>query len=153
MATAEQTRVLTKSKERVEKYGEVFTPDDIANDMLDQIPEEMFQPETTFLEPCVGEGAFVLPILERKFKNCKKRKDYTTSLESVYGMELQADNVEICINNIIGLCEQYFKPTKKEKEIINNHIIQADSLKIMRMLGDVKIQSVQEQGEQNEDIG
>ena len=56
-------------------------------------------------------------------KNCKKRKDFTIALESVYGMEIQADNVKICIDNILKLCNNYFKLTKKEREIINNYII------------------------------
>ena len=74
--------------------------------------------------------------------NCKKRKDYTVALQSVYGMELQADNVDICINNIIELCIEHFKPTKEEIQIINDHIIQADSLKVMKMLNDNNLKGV-----------
>lgn len=107
--------------------------------MLDTLPPEMFTPSKTFLEPTCGEGAFIIEILKRKFENCIKRKDYTVALQSVYGMELQADNVEICIANIIELCNSYFKPTKFEIEIIKNHIIQADSLKVMRMLKDEQL--------------
>lgn len=128
---------LTKSKERVEKYGEVFTPQHIVEDMCDMLEKEnpsAFLPERTFLEPTCGEGAFVLEILRRKFKNCKKRKDYTVSLESVYGFELLADNVENTISNIKELCREFFKPNKEELEIINNHIIQCDSLKVMKLL-------------------
>lgn len=125
-----------KSKQRVEKFGEVFTSQQTANEMLDLLPQEMFEIHRTFLEPTCGEGVFILEILKRKFANCKKRKDYTTALSSVYGMELQEDNVKICIDNIINLCSEYFKPTKQEIELINNHIIQADSLKVMAMLND-----------------
>lgn len=96
----------------------------------------MFSPEKTFLEPTCGEGVFIIEILNRKFANCKKRKDYTIALQSVYGMELQADNVEICIKNIIDLCNKHFNPTKEEIQIINDHIIQADSLKVMKMIND-----------------
>jgi hypothetical protein len=81
----------------------------------------------------------------REFANFKKRKDYTIALQSVYGMELQADIVEITINNIIKLCEQTFKTTKAEKEIINDHIIQADSLKVMKMINDKNLK--QEEGD------
>ena len=125
-----------KSKDRVRDFGEVFTSTQTVNEMLNLLPEETFQPEKTFLEPTCGEGVFILEILKRKFANCKKRKDYTVALSSVYGMELQADNVKICIDNIINLCTKYFKPTKVEIELINNHIIQADSLKILAMLND-----------------
>lgn len=123
-----------KSKKRVKEYGEVFTSKKTVNEMLDLLPKEVFEPNKTFLEPTCGEGVFILEILKRKFANCKKRKDYTIALGSVYGMELQEDNVKICIDNIINLCLEYFKPTKQEIELINNHIIQADSLKVMAMI-------------------
>ena len=124
----------TKSKERVRDFGEVFTKPETASDMLDLIDKEMFEPQYTFLEPCVGEGVFLLEVLRRKFANCEKRKDYTVALNSIWGMDIQADNVEITIKNILELCEQYFKPTKAEIEIVNWHIMQADSMKVMNMM-------------------
>ncbi len=126
-----------KSKQRVKDFAEVFTNPREVNAMCDLIPNDVWEDiSKTFLEPCCGEGVFILEILRRKFSRCKKRKDYTVALQSIYGMELQADNVEITKNNIFRLCEQYFKITKAEKEIINDHIIQADSLKIMKMMSD-----------------
>lgn len=132
-------RKLTKSKERVSKYGEVFTPDHIVKQMCDFLQEEnperqVFSPETTFLEPTCGDGAFILEILRRKFENCKTRKDYTVSLESVYGFELLADNVASTIENVTALCEEYFKLTKVDRVIISDHIIQCDALKILKLL-------------------
>lgn len=127
-----------QSEERVRKYGEVFTPEWLASDMCDKLEAQdnpdAFEPETTFLEPSCGEGVFVVEILRRKFARCKKRSDYTTALRSVYAMELLADNVETAIKNVESLCREHFKPTKKELEIISDHIIQADSLKVLRMI-------------------
>ena len=131
-------RVLSKT-EKVKKFGEVFTPEKTVREMCDMLQAEnddqdVFAPEMTFLEPACGDGAFVAEILRRKFDMCKRRRDYTVALESVYGFEIQADNVEKCIQNLTVLCCQYFKPTKAEMEIINDHIIQCDGLKVMRML-------------------
>ena len=141
-----KTQEQTKSKERIKDFGEVFTNQREVNAMCDMIPNDVWENiGSTFLEPCCGEGVFILEILRRKFANCKKRSDYTVALQSVYGMELQADNVEITIKNIIELCEQTFKITKAEKEIINDHIIQADSLKVMKMINDRNLK----QGEGN----
>lgn len=128
--------------ERVRRYGEVFTPEWVVKDMCDMLeannPEQdVFAPWTTFLEPTCGDGAFVLEILRRKFQRCTCRQDYTTALESVYGFELQADNVAECIRRVTELCRQYFKPTKDELQIIEDHYIQCDSLKIMRLLAKV----------------
>ena len=124
-------------KERIRKFGEVFTPDHVVRDMCDMLEKEnpdCFEPERTFLEPTCGDGAFVEEILRRKFDRCKCRTDYTVSLISVYAMEIQADNVEKTIRRMEDLCRQYFKPSKAELEIINDHVIQCDSLKVMKLL-------------------
>lgn len=123
--------------EKVKKFGEVFTPGKTVRDMCDMLEAESpgcFEPARTFLEPACGDGAFVTEILRRKFDRCKRRRDYTVALESVYGFEIQADNVDRCIQNWTILCCQYFKPTKEELQIISDHIIQCDGLKVMRML-------------------
>lgn len=128
---------LIKSKERVQKFAEVFTPQWVVNDMCDMLEKEnpnAFDPDSTFLEPSCGEGVFVLEILRRKFSRCKKRADFTTALKSVYGMEIQADNVKITIERVEQLCREHFKPNKDELQIISDHIIQCDSLKVMRLL-------------------
>jgi hypothetical protein len=103
--------------------------------MLEAESPGAFEPGRTFLEPTCGDGNFVVEVLRRKFDRCKCRKDYTTALESVYGMEMQADNVAECIRRVTALCGRYFKPTKAELQIINDHYIQCDSLKIMKMMG------------------
>lgn len=130
-------------EERIKKYGEVFTPLKTVVDMCDLLETESamdaFAPERTFLEPTCGDGAFIIEILRRKFKRCKRRQDYTTALKSVYGLEIQPDNVAACIENVKALCAEYFKPTKAEVEIINDHIIMCDALKVMRMMADEQI--------------
>lgn len=116
---------------------EIFTPKWLVNDMLDMLERnapDIFQPEKTFLEPACGEGAFVLEILRRKFENCKTRQDYRTAIASVYGMDIQADNIDATISNVIELCKQYFKPNNEDLQTIKDRYIQCDSLKVMRLL-------------------
>jgi len=132
-----------KKKERIRRYGEVFTSEDTVRDMCDMLERESpgaFDPERTFLEPTCGEGAFVVEILRRKFDNCKTRSELTTAISSVYGLEIQADNVAECIRRVTALCQQYFKPTRAELQIINDHYIMCDSLKVMRMMNDEQLQ-------------
>lgn len=45
--------------------------------------------------------------------------------------------MQITIKNVKALCNEYFKPTKAELETIENHVIQADALKVMRMINDM----------------
>ncbi len=124
--------------EKIRRYGEVFTPGKTVGEMCDMLAAAdpaIFDPARTFLEPACGDGAFVAEILRRKFDRCKRRRDYTVALESVYGFEIQADNVERCIGHVTALCGKYFRVTKEEAQIISDHIIQCDGIKVMRMLG------------------
>lgn len=48
---------------------EVFTPPEIANEMLDMLPQELFSnPDTTFLEPACKSGVFLREIAKRLLK-------------------------------------------------------------------------------------
>ena len=120
---------------------EVFTPDFIVQQMCDMLENEhpdkdVFVPWTTFLEPTCGNGNFIVEILKRKFIRCRCRKDYTIALSSVYGMDIQADNVAETINRVTDLCKRYFKPSQGDLQIINDHYIMCDNLKIMRMMAE-----------------
>ena len=77
---------------------------------------------------------FVLEILRRKFERCKTRKDYETAALSVWGIDIQADNVEICIENVLTLCREHFKVSKKLGEEIRKRYILGDALKILPLL-------------------
>ena len=132
---------LTK-KERIQKYGEVFTPDWVVRQMCDELEKanpDCFLPSATFLEPTCGDGAFVVEVLRRKFERCRGKGDYQTALRSVYGMEIQADNVQKTIERVTALCKQYFSPTKDDLQAISDHYIMCDSLKIMRMMNDPQL--------------
>lgn len=63
---------------------EVFTPPEIANKMLDLLPQELFEnPDTTFLDPACKSGVFLREIakrlivgLEPQFPNLEKRLEH-----------------------------------------------------------------------------
>ena len=46
--------------------GEVFTPIELVCEMLDEIPDKVWKnPNSTFLDPCMGKGTFLLEIVRR----------------------------------------------------------------------------------------
>ncbi len=48
---------------------EVFTPPELANKILDMLPQELFEnPDTTFLDPCCKSGVFLREIAKRLIK-------------------------------------------------------------------------------------
>lgn len=126
---------LIKSKQRVNDFGEVFTPAHIVKDMCDLVPEEMWiDIDTTFLEPACGTGNFLVEILKRKFKLCKGWEDGLRALKSVYGMDIQADNVEETKGRLF---EMYIKQYPKSPalsgliaaQILENNIVCGDFIK------------------------
>ena len=98
------TEALIKSKHRVQKHGEVFTPAWMVQKMLDTpgVKEACENIYSTFLEPSAGDGNFLEAILERKLSavtnNYDKRNWKTKSLfalSSIYGIEFLEDNLEV----------------------------------------------------------
>ena len=58
---------VNRSKRRIDKTGEVFTPVGLVQEMLDNLPEIFFKdPLKTICEPSVGEGIFLVEILKRR---------------------------------------------------------------------------------------
>ena len=95
---------LIKSKERVRKFAEVFTPDWLVRKMVDLLPEEAFEAGKTVLEPACGEGAFLADILHRKLSRVKPGSEEAfLALASLYGVEIQADNVAACRRRLLDI--------------------------------------------------
>lgn len=73
--------------------NEFFTPYSIVKRMCDKIaPETWADPSKTFLEPCAGNFQFILFILYRRI--VEYHIDWKTALQTTYGLELMADNVQ-----------------------------------------------------------
>ena len=123
---------LIKSKQRVKDFAEVFTPKHIVKDMCDLVPEEMWvSVDTTFLEPACGTGNFLAEILERKFKLCESWEDGLRALKSVYGVDIQQDNVEETKQRLFDMYIAEFPKAPALSSIIavgilEKHIVQGD---------------------------
>ena len=56
------------SKEKSDKHGEVFTPPELINEMLNQLPRDVWEDkDKTWFDPCAGKGNFPILILKRLF--------------------------------------------------------------------------------------
>ena len=64
---------------------EVFTPPEVANAMLDMLPQELFSdPKTTFLDPGTKSGVFLREIVKRLLKGLEdKIPDLQTRLDHI----------------------------------------------------------------------
>ena len=104
---------------RVKNHGEVLTPPNIVSDMLDLVSEK-FSCETgldagvlpldkTFLEPSCGTGNFLVQILNRKLKSARTEKDIFTSVSTIYGIDIQDDNVLESRLRLLEIVEENYK--------------------------------------------
>lgn len=140
---------LIKSKSRVQKHGEVFTPDWMVKMMLSEpgIQAKIKDIRATFFEPSVGEGAFVTEILHQKLNHVDEissKGDWVENslwvVASIYGIELLTDNLIMAKQNLVNvLIEHYQNFYQKElskntdlyksaRYIIDNNIVQGNAL-------------------------
>lgn len=105
---------------RIKATGEVFTPTDLVQEILDQLPQEHFaDTEKTFLDPSCGDGQFLGEVLIRKVEN---DIDFETALSTIYGVDLMEDNVELCRERL--LCGR-----EDLRHIVEQNIVCADGLR------------------------
>lgn len=92
-----------KRQERKKSSGEEFTPPVLINEMLDKLDASSFKdPKKTFLDPCCGNGNFLLEILKRKLQSGHM---LLQAVYTIYGIELFQDNVDECKLRIMNFIE------------------------------------------------
>ena len=111
---------IEREETRVKATGEVFTPTELVQEVLDQLPQEQFADiNKTFLDPACGDGQFLGEILIRKIEN---GSTFEQALSTVYGVDLMEDNVELCRERL--LCGR-----EDLRHIVEQNIVCADGLR------------------------
>lgn len=110
---------ISKDRNRIKALGEVFTPTDLVNIVLDNIQTQDFNdPKKTFIDSMCGDGQFLVEILKRKLKN---GIDHETALHTIFGIDIMPDNVKMCQDRL--LCGR-----EDLRHIVEKNIVCADSL-------------------------
>lgn len=124
------------SKERVKKYGEVFTPIRVVNEMLDNLekenPEIFTDIDKTFLEPTCGTGNFVVEIYRRKLNRCRTKDEAERALRSLWCIELLPDNMAICRQRVKNVFHYYDWDDLPFDEVFEKQFLIGDSLNIQQ---------------------
>jgi 16S rRNA G966 N2-methylase RsmD len=82
-----QTIELHKKWKADPSKGEVFTPTELVHEMLDKIPTNVWEnPESKFLDPCMGKGTFIIEIVSRLINIYGYSKE--NALSRVYGYDI-----------------------------------------------------------------
>ena len=104
--------------------AEEFTPLVLCNEMLDKLPEEVWQdPKKVFLDNSAGNGNFPVIILERKLA---RGHDPLQALSTTFAIELMADNVREMKERLLTLIPPELR--KKAIPIIDHNIVCHDAL-------------------------
>lgn len=88
-----------RDQARIKATGEVFTPTELVQEILDQLPMAVFtDPTKTFLDNSCGDGQFLGEVLIRKMEN---GSTFEEALSTVYGVDLMPDNVDECRRRLL----------------------------------------------------
>ena len=139
-----------KSKQRVADHGEVFTAEREVKAMCDLVKQETERIDSRFLEPACGEGAFLTEILRRKLevvtrKYKKSAYDWERysllALGSLYGVDIQFDNVLVCRDILFNIWNKEYKYACKKdandetresaKFILSRNIVCGNALNLL----------------------
>ena len=94
---------LVRDSVRVDNYGEVFTPNWLVKQMMDQMPDDpIAELNKSALDPSCGNGQFLTEALRRKLVTTAKNYadsldheqyqfDCLRSLSKIYGVDINAD--------------------------------------------------------------
>ena len=111
---------IERDKLRVKATGEVFTPTELVQEVLDNILAVQFEDSAkTFLDPSCGDGQFLGEVLIRKMEN---GSTFEQALSTIYGVDLMQDNVDLCRERL--LCGQ-----EHLRHIVEQNIVCADALR------------------------
>lgn len=110
---------ISRTKDRIKKNGEVFTPEAVIELLAADCPEEDWSdPEKTFMDPTCGNGQILCYILKRRLAAGVSKKD---AISTLFGIELMEDNVALArrrLEDILG--------TDEYNNVIEHNIVCSD---------------------------
>lgn len=110
------TQKIIKSNTRVKFLGEVFTPQELVDVILDSFPQEEFTTNQRFLDPACGNGNFLVEVVSRKKGlGISGSKNAST----IYGVDIMEDNVLECKKRILDIIGH----TNEHRNILDKNIV------------------------------
>lgn len=110
----EQTGHWDKDRGRIKQTGEVFTPTELVLEVLEQMPDEVWEDGKTYLDPACGNGQFLSAVAI-----IKRELGHKSVLSSIYGVDLMPDNVRETQNRLLAIVGN----TSKDLSIVNDNIL------------------------------
>lgn len=132
------------------EHGEVFTPAWMVDAMLDLVKEETERIDSRFLEPACGSGTFLVQVLQRKLaavelkfgrSDFEKRHYALFGLMCIYGIEVLADNIAECRENLLTVFAEYLNLAESDDlyqagaSVLAQNIVHGDALTMLTVVG------------------
>jgi hypothetical protein len=115
---------MKKSKERIRRNAEIFTPDFLVNDMLNKFPLDAWQEGKTWLDPACGNGQFLVNVLRRKIVLGHKPLD---ALRTIYGVDIMNDSLYECRIRLLKVVKEFEPITREHVKAVFKNIYWTDT--------------------------
>ena len=111
--------------------------------MLDLVKDESERIDARFLEPACGSGSFIVKVLQRKLavveskfgKSDFEKQHYALfALMCIYGIELLADNIAECRENMLEIFSEYLNIDESDNlycaafYVLSQNLVHGDAL-------------------------
>ena len=107
---------------RIKATAEVFTPNEMVKKLVQRVGEgDVKDPKKRIIDPTCGDGQFLAYIL---YCRLKAKVPLLTALETLYGIEKEPDNVEMCRKRLSCGHDDH----KDVARILNHNIFEGDAL-------------------------
>lgn len=117
-----------KSRERVKKFGEVYTPRHVVVNMVDMLEKESgpLSIDATVLDPCCGATAgFGVEIVRRKLEHVEDSEDFLRlslfALASTYSVDIQSDNVKEAREALLQAYREILEEKGKANQVVEEY--------------------------------
>ena len=112
---------IERDRARVKATAEVFTPDNMVEDMIERVGiEAVCNPSKEIIDPACGDGQFLAYVL---WYRLKAGVPLIYALKSLYGIDIMEDNIEMCQERL--LCGH---KDKRLRRIVDRNIVEANAL-------------------------
>lgn len=90
---------VSRDEARVAAFGEVFTPRELVDKLLDHVDPVIFtDARKSCLDPTCGDGQFLAGVLLRRLQN---NIPLDEALFTIYGCDIHEDNVVVCRRRLL----------------------------------------------------
>ena len=121
---AERREIIRRNEDRREarrkKTSEFFTPNKLANEMIDMFPNDVWEKGELFRDPACGNGQLLIFVLWRKISKGHKPLE---ALQTIYGCDIMRDNIRDCRLRLLKVISLFETITEDHIKAVFRNIV------------------------------